>query len=649
MNSLSDKTVQTIESIDLSVDEKKKEILFEFYTNQGAGKIAFWVDSPGLYIYEIIVADEKGEKVVTKFPEAKPITKIGKNKGCQLYTRIRKVLEENTIIPFPNSKESIDKRYNTLMGDIYLASRQLNKNIIKTWEKELTKILTPSWFEYIGDYEDYPIHIRTKANDLLMQNNFVEHVYEVINKKVVAQKSKAILSFLIDLSSVFDKALHSVVTANPGKSKSTIVETTFDLFPLHRRLEFNKNTTESGLMNMTRFKEGHHILSHKVIKLGDFGDVKEQDESKNLISFFKELMSEGKYDKILTDMQDEFGRAMVLRIRGCGSVNLQVVTPNVESQFQSRSLVWSPDDSRVVQRSIKEFQENELSRYEMGYQYTETRDVIACAIDSIFQFVEKIEDKGAKFDVLNPFTKHFNTLLNVDESPNANRDRLMVQTIPKLVTIANCHRRDLFYNSRYNTYALIVSAKDYIYTVKTLGKTLSYFIHKKSEALQTYMDIIENKLEKGVLRVLEYDELQGHFEKGKSTKDVNEIIDSTDFYTYADIAKHTTAHPKTVSRYINELADYRMLYVDKSHSPHRIYVCADYKERKKEAFYNVIDFEREYTEKELKRMDVKVMSEVRDESKIDDYYQKFISNAEAYGWVKCPMSNLDSELAGDTV
>lgn len=649
MRTLSEKTITTVESIDLIINEEKKEVLLEFFSNQGTGKIAFWIDSPNMYIYEIITEKDGREKVVTKFPESKPINKLGKNKGCQLYTRIRKGLEENTIIPYPNSKEGIDKRYNKLMGDLYLASHQINNNLLKQWEKELTTILTPSWFEHIGDYEDYPLHIQKKANELLLMNNFVEHVYKVINKKVVAQKSKAILSFLIDLSSIFEKPLHSVVTANPGKSKSTIVETTFDLFPLHRRLEFNKNTTESGLMNMTRYKEGYHILSHKVIKLGDFGDLKEQDESKNLISFFKELMSEGKYDKILTDMQDEQGRAMVLRIRGCGSVNLQVVTPNVESQFQSRSLVWSPDDSRVVQRSIKEYQENELGRYEMGHQYTENRDVIACAIDGIFRFVEKIEDKGAKFDVLNPFTSHFNGLLNVDESPNANRDRLMVQTIPKLVTLANCHKRDLFYNARYNTYALVVSANDYIYTVKTLGKTLSYFIHKKSEALQTYMAIIEDKLESDVLRVLEYDEFRNHFEKGKSDKDVKELLSSADFYSYSDIAKHTTAHPKTVSRYINELADYKMLYIDKTHSPHRVYVCADYAERKKDAFYNVIDFEREYTEEELKRIDIKAMSEVRDESKIDDYYQSFIESAEAYGWVKCPMSRLSSDVVEEEV
>lgn len=649
MRTLSDKTIQTVESIDLSIDNEKKEILLSFYTNQGTGKIAFWIDSPNLYIYEIITEKDGKEKVINKFPESKPINKLGKNKGCQLYTRIRRALEENTIIPYPNSKEGIDKRYNKLMGDLYLASHQINNNLIKQWEKELTKIITPSWFEYIGDYEDYPLHIQKKANELLLMNNFVEHVYKVINKKVVAQKSKAILSFLINLSSIFEKPLHSVVTANPGKSKSTIVETTFDLFPLHRRLEFNKNTTESGLMNMTRYKEGHHILSHKVIKLGDFGDIKEQDESKNLISFFKELMSEGKYDKILTDMQDESGRAMVLRIRGCGSVNLQVVTPNVESQFQSRSLVWSPDDSRVVQRSIKHYQENELGRYEMGHQYTENRDIIACAIDGIFRFVEKIEDKGAKFDVLNPFTSHFNSLLNVDESPNVNRDRLMVQTIPKLVTLANCHKRDLFYNARYNTYALVVSVKDYIYTVKTLGKTLSYFIHKRSEALQTYMSIIEDKLEKDVLRVLEYEEFKDYFEKGKSTKDVKELLNSADFYSYSDIAKHTTAHPKTVSRYINELADYKMLYIDKGHSPHRVYVCGDYADRKKDAFYNVIDFEREYTSDELKRMDIKAMSEVRDESKIDDYYQTFIESAEAYGWVKCPMSRLSMEIVEEEV
>lgn len=302
--------VIAIDKIDLEIDEHKKELMFKFLTNKGKCEILFWVNKPGRYQYQIVL---NHQDVIDTFQEGKPINEIGKNKVCKLHKRIKNKLEIENIIPFPDEKATPSDKYDNLMQNIHLASREIDPRLIHSWEKDKYQFDNPSWFESINEVDYFDDKIKAEALAMLENNNIIEDFYETLKLRAVGQKSKSILAFLIALSSILpeEKPIHSEVIGNPGKSKSTITDAVFDIFPKHRKIEFNKNTTPAGLMRMTEYKEGSHILARKPIKIGDFGDSKEQENAQELISMFKELMSEGKYTKILVDTTDEDNLAMV--------------------------------------------------------------------------------------------------------------------------------------------------------------------------------------------------------------------------------------------------------------------------------------------------------------------------------------------------
>lgn len=676
-NHLKNKGYDTItcnEDSILYFDHTEQEVCVEYPVNDDPFTITMKKIDKNIYQYNLIYNTAK-----QSFTYTKPIQKIGSTTRDGLFKLfVDKIMALNGIPTRIKGQPEWKVQYIvSRFGELTTNDIQLIDSTIKGWEQHNRKANKKSWFEIAGDYDKFNHTIQNEAKELLHQNNFIEYVYEVMNLKVVGQKPKAILAFLIALSCIFDKPLNSVVTGSPGKSKSTISETVFELFPEHRKIEMDLETTESGLLNMTKFKEGAEIFKHKLIKLGDAGDDKEQEKSKFLLSVFKVLMSEQKYTKILTDMQDEEGKATVLKILGCGSVNLQVVTPGVETQFQSRSIVWSPDDNKHVQNRIKDYQLDELGRKRKGHLFRYKREVVACCIDKLFGFVEDLKTNGDNkrcdvcFDVLNPFNAHINALFQVDSSPNANRDRLMVQMIPKLVTLAHGFRRGLWFNKLYNEYVLVVTAKDYLYTVETLGKTLSHFIHKKSEALQTYTTMIESDFLDESMEHLEkvYREKYGlEIElKGKKThnlltretiekcfdedekgmEDDKEILHEMKHFTYKQMTKKTTANKKTVSKYIQELDDLGILYVDKSQKEHRIYIPSDYFELKDIAFNDIFDFKQVTSIENESNWDVDAISILRDESKIDDMYNSFVKGMEGEGYVKIDTSQY-ADLTGQT-
>ena len=645
----------------LYFDHTEQEVCVEYPVNNDPFTITMKKVDKNIYQYNLIYNTAK-----QSFTYTKPFQKVGSTTRDGLFKLfVDKIMALNGIPTTIKGQPEWKVQYIiSRFGELTTNEIQLIDSTIKGWEHHNKKANKKSWFEVAGDYDKFNHTIQTEANELLLKNNFIDYVYEVIKLKVVGQKPKAILAFLIALSCIFDKALNSVVTGSPGKSKSTISETVFEIFPEHRKIEMDLETTESGLLNMTKFKEGPHIFKHKLIKLGDAGDDKEQEKSKFLLSVFKVLMSEQKYTKILTDMQDDEGKATVLKILGCGSVNVQVVTPGVETQFQSRSVVWSPDDNKYVQGRIKDYQLDELGRKRKEHRFRYKRDVIACCIDKLFVLVEDLKSNGDSsrcdvcFDVLNPFNAHLNALFQVDNSPNANRDRLMVQMIPKLVTLANSFRRELWFNKMYNEYVLVVTPKDYLYTVKTLGKTLSHFIHKKSEALQTYTTLIESsfldesmehlnkvyrqkyglELElkgKQTHNLLTRETIEKCFDESeKGMEDDREILHEMKHFTYKQMTKRSTANKKTVAKYIQELDDLGILYIDKSVKEHRVYIPSDYFELKDVAFNDIFDFNEAMTSKDDSNWDIDAVSLLRDESKIDDMYNSFIDGMETDGYVK---------------
>lgn len=640
------------------VDEIEHQVIYRFPTLMGICTLKVQQLDDNVYQYLCKIGTSKNKDDFDfKFQKTKPFHKVGMNNRNELFRELRTEFKRNNLHMQGEPEKRVEEFLSSFASDfIYSTSSKLD-GYYAEWVKAQYENNIPSFFEQVGEFDSFPPELMEKAKLVLTEQDVIEVIHEVIELIAVAQKPKAILELLIALSSVFDKALHSLISANPGKSKSTIGKTVFKLFPKQRRVQFGKSSTVPGLFNMTKYKEGSNVLKNKLIRVGDFGNKQEQEQAMEIISLLKELMSEGEYLRILTDMADEFGRAMILKLEGCGSVHMEIISPTAESQYMSRSFLWSPDDNKHVQGKIMDYQEDELERVEMEARFKTRRFFIACIIELIFQYVEGLRMEGASFEILNPYTSHFNALLKVKNSPNANRDRMMVQMIPKLVTLTNCYKRDVYYNEKLNAYALVVNHHDYLYTIKTLGKTVSHFIHKKPEVLGTYTTIIEEKLfgKGGVIRTLTYDDLKEIVENLVKSKaldvDEKELVETfrdAEHFTYNDIAKYTTVTANTVRDHLQELEDMKLVYIDRDHRPHRVYIPSDYYVNKKIAFSGIFDYD-EFLRRELDgeiELDPNSNSVPfsLQESHINMLHREFLRRAEFKGWSKVDNSNTPNVL-----
>lgn len=649
------------------VNEKEQEVIYRFPTLMGICTMKVSQLNNKLYQYQWKIGELTSDNGFdNKFQKTKPLHQIGMNNRNELYRELLTEFKRNNLHLPGEPKEKVEQFLVSFASDfIYSTSGKLD-SLYNEWLKLNEELNIPSFFEEIKSVDHFTPEQLEKARLVLTNHNVIEVIYDVIELIAVAQKPKAILELLIALSSVFPKPLHSLSSANPGKSKSTIGETVFKLFPKHRRMRFGKTSTVAGLLNMIKYKEGTQILKHILIRVGDFGDKKEQEQAMEIISLLKELMSEGEYTKILTDMTDDFGRAMILRLEGCGSVHMEIISPTAESQYMSRALLWSPDDNKYVQKNIMCYQEDELERVEKESEFHNRRLFIASIIESIFQFTEGLTGEGASFEILNPYTSHLNALLRVKDSPNANRDRMMVQMIPKMVTLTNCLKRDVYYNEKLNAYALIVNHQDYVYTIKMLGKTLSHFIHKKPEVLGTYTTIIEERLfgMGGVIRTLNYNDLKFLVGLGRNAEsrykigmdddtaekdskremlEMIEIFRDAAYFTYNDIAKYTTVTSNTVRDHMQELEEMELVVIDKNYKPHRVYVPSDYHGKKKVAFSGIFDYDmilKQELDGELElRSNSNSMPISLLEDNLNSMYNSFLERAKSKGWLKVSNSN----------
>jgi|GEM_PF-5145081 hypothetical protein len=76
---------------------------------------------------------------------------------------------------------------------------------------------------------------------------------------------------------------------------------------------------------MTVYEEGPSVFSRKFIRLGDLGNEDEIKLAYPLLSVFKELMSDKRYDKTISVPQGDTNVGKRLKIEGVGSVHLSTI------------------------------------------------------------------------------------------------------------------------------------------------------------------------------------------------------------------------------------------------------------------------------------------------------------------------------------
>ena len=527
-----------------------------------AGGIATLTSKPiNISTYDVIVKIKEEKKF--SFKTDKIITAIGSNTNNKYYKLLSGNLEKQGIVPDYEGK-NFKEKFNNFCFDLLTAEGDvINVTNSSSWQVKKEEVKKLSWAEVSESIEEFPIAIRTEAKEILKDGRLIDEILKVAELKAVGQEDNTALVTLIALSSFLNDSVHHISTGPPGTSKSTITDTIFDIFPSQRKESIGKSSTPASLSNMTIYEEGPQVLSRKFIRIGDLGNEEEIKAALPLLSIFKELMSEKKYDKTISIPQGDTHVTKRLKISGVGSVHLSTIESNVESQYDSRAIISSPNDTTETAKLIKKHQLNDVDRLLNDKEFKKRRLPIAAAIESLCKFVERLESNHGDVQFANPYAHHMNEIFDIDSSKNVNRNRNHIRDLPKSVTLANIKNRDIWIHKEDKDVKILITPEDYLYSLKIIGKPILKMLSDISPQQQSYIRFIEENYiytEEGKPKDLDtYNEFVIIGTKYRDAGWISKIKSDVCF-SKKDVTTGLGVSDTTVSRMLDHLCEMKVIF-----------------------------------------------------------------------------------------
>lgn len=539
----------------LRFNQPEKEISAHFPIEGGTATLISKQLDVKLYEIRVEIDNQK----LFHFKIDKILTAIGSNNKSKYYKLLYGNMEKQGIIPDfagENFKEKFDEfvfELQTADGDV---SAVMNSSKWHRGDIEENKL---SWAEASNSIEEFPQPVNDEANEILQEGNLIEEMLDLAELKVVGQRDNTALVILIALSSFLEDSTHHISTGPPGTSKSTITDTIFSMFPAQRKESIGKGSTPASLSNMTIYAEGPKVLSKKFIRVGDLGNNEEIKSALGLLSIFKELMSDKRYDKTISVAQGDSHVTQKLTLEGIGSVHLSTIESNVESQFDSRTIISSPDDTTETAQKIKEYQLDDVQRLLNQKRFNKRRPVIAAAIEILCNQIEKVENVRGEIQFINPYAANMNEIFNVDASKNVNRDRNHIRDLPKSVTLANIKKRVLCVHKKDKDMKLVITPEDYLYALKIIGKPIMKMLADISPQQQSYIRYINEHCLTTESQLETYNDFQTYEIELKHDGWLNKTKESPCF-TMREIKEGLGVSDSTASRILNGLVEKKIIY-----------------------------------------------------------------------------------------
>ncbi len=543
-------------------DAKEVGVCFKTSTGQNAYLISKQ-KSATLYNVRMQVEND----VLFNFSISKSLTGIGKTKACDYYDLLYFNMEEYGVTP---SYEGADFKikFNKFIREIKMADAEVREVTNSyDWQKsdepeeKLEEIPTKTWAEVSGSIEEFNKKTKEEAKKLLDEEKLLDIMLDVAELKVVKQRSKIGLTALMSISSFMETSIHNIITGPPGVGKSAIMDIVFDLFPKQWKESIGKSSTPASLLNMTKYKEGSNVLSKKLIRLGDLGNEEELKNAAPMLGILREIMSEGSYDKNFTDTSNDRNMTQKLRLEGIGSVQLSTIESDVESQYSSRAIISSPDDSPEIAHAIREFQLDDFQRMKFEAEFKKKRPIVACAIDIVAKEVKSLEWEDT-LKINNPYASHMDETFKISANKNANRNRQNIRDLAKSVTLCNIKNRDKYINDEWSTIVVVMTPEDYLSALTIMGKPIKQMLSSVSPQHQSYVRYISE--------TLEYDK-EGNKVSFKANTYFDDLSDSEwcdteddePCFTRKDIMNGLNASDTTSYKLLEQLVDEGIVYKKK--------------------------------------------------------------------------------------
>lgn len=619
------------------IHNDERSLIIEYPTIAGVAYISSTINDRAEYLYEIGLVSSG---VKERFTHKHGLDKMGSTRRETLHGALYNNLDSSRLIPEIQGVK-LDKSIDYLLSAIRY---QLQQSDLLATYTEYNKV----WYaqaihknkEHFFVEEQYDIHSQEIARKVLLTNNVLNKFLKVMNLRVVGQHSQLLLKFLAALSSATNTPMNTIGIGDSSSGKTWTEDTVYGLFPEHRKIKLDADTTKNSILRMTYFQEGKHFFKGKWVYLGDLGDKDEFKRAAELMSVMKVLMSEQAYRKGVSEKDSKTGdiKAEILELDGCGSVSMQLVTTDIEKQFGNRTIFWSPIDTMRSREAIKHYQEDIIQSDLKYHMYKNQRNALSCAIDKIFRFVEVLEEDGSNFKIYNPFLAVMGEKYKIDQSPNVNRDRLMMNMIPNMVTLANCFNRDVYYNKSITQYVLVVTPKDYEFCINNMGTALSSFLERRTLSLYKYVELIEEHIFPKLKN-------KGWFSRKalqENIEDKESFLEDVAGFTVKDLLPYSNMSEDTLRRKLHSLEDLGLFVIDDRKRTLIVQVPKEYNEVKKEVF-------REYL-----TGDVDESNPIsNDDPMIENIYNQFLIDLIEAGYCKIenPIINqlLEINNSGDTL
>lgn len=454
--------------VTMKVDFENHEISAYFDTKP-EGKVKLVSKQESATKYKVKVEKSGKDEPEFTFSTRKHIAEIGSSNRDRAYFKLLSDrLLESMVIPDYGKVEPKDNikafamDLQTLQADVEDVLKSHEWNGEK--EKECKPWTTP---------EEFSQEIEQKAIEIIENGSLFDEMLDLAENRVINQREKVGLTALVSLSTFSDEPLHGVAMAPPGHGKSVIMDTIFEMFPENRKEKFGKGSTPAALANMTKNAEGKSVLKRKLIRLGDLGNNEELKNFLEVLGILREMMSEGNVSRVITDTSTDENMAQKQELEGIGSVQFSTVAETVEEQYKSRCIIYTPDSSSENTKKVVEFLENDLEVKYKKREFDRKRPIVACAIEKIATYIDKLDKDYEEIWVLNPYAKDYHKRLGLDTNESNNfRNVQQIRELPKSLTLCNIHHRDKYVSKEEKTVAFVLTPEDYIKAFPFFGKTI---------------------------------------------------------------------------------------------------------------------------------------------------------------------------------
>ena len=239
----------------------------------------------------------------------------------------------------------------------------------------------------------------------ILQNQPLEFVKTVLDKRIVGESANKIALFLSKLTYLFDNPLHEIIQGLSGIGKTYLALGVLDMFPDEDVLKFSRITP-------TWTDYAGDKLRHKIILLHQLGGLSSSTDTFHILMSERGL-SLGSVSRVGGEWKTETFVA-----EGPISFTSTVVNVSVDSQLESRSLIIVPDESKTQTQAIQDQQAHyDAYPWERGEQDK--------GLKNVANAIRYLRDSGVK-NVVVPYSDF---IMLPSEEVRTRRDR------PKILSL----------------------------------------------------------------------------------------------------------------------------------------------------------------------------------------------------------------------